>query len=185
MDFLKRTNYSAILLFGMMLLCLSSCSKENILEEEVEVEEFVPEIQEDNLLLILSLDGQEIININTSTVLATDCMFGRVEGGSGNYIYTIGNSNDFQLLWIVETGDVGVHTFIAEPGLAGTTSFTLIDPCTNEVGENVNLKDYKITLEEIGEVGEVMSGTFEGKIAIDSNDYADMTGAFSVPRIDN
>lgn len=175
-----------VLIFGTMFF-LSSCSKENVDETIVEEEDLTPNV-EDGFSFKLFQDGVEVFDKTATLNDNSECLFGRAieyfdsSGSVAGHMYTIGTSADFQLLWEQE-GDLAPHTFVAEPDVAGGISFILLDPCTQDAGEVISLRNHTITLDEVGDVDEIMSGTFEGEMAIGSGGFVTMTGSFSVPRI--
>lgn len=179
-----------MLLLGFVV-SFNSCDKtdinETIIEEEVE-----DPIIESGVSFRADIGGVETINIYTTIEDDVDCLFGQITGSPGSYSYLIGKDDEFQLLW--EHSEIEPHQFEALPGVDGLITFVLISPCGGDFypQTTVTLMNHKVTLTEVGDVGEVIEGTFEGEIAI-SILYADgttedkpmqlMSGEFIVPRI--
>ncbi len=176
----------------LMIIAIStlnvSCSKEDIDISEENIEEFNPEIEETSVLSFdYDIDGN--VTSLTTPVDATneDCLFGWVfetfgPNGEEGHEFIIGAGHDFQIMWGIE-GALEPHTFnsMDNPLYQGLT-FTLIDPCTQDIGGTYLLDDYIVEITEVGEIGEPIKGTFNGLLSANGNPLVPFQGSFDVIR---
>lgn len=195
------------------LFLFYSCDQENINDIEIEEEQTSP-VTTENIAFITVLNGLDTF-FHQSVELAdaaSVCLQGTFSeyGVFNNYdhSYAIGNGDDLQIHWFSNAEDpFAPHTIDATPTgeYADMSGFTtsLYNRCDfiasdytelNSYGHGSYL-DFMLTLDEIGEIGDLMSGTYEGKLWLSYDNPEDpdnpifhnldeATVTFSVPRVE-